>query len=68
MTILVWVCKSCSGKCILPFSGTKKGCGFERPDFCINDVCCDTDTWVLKKVDESYVIDWYKNANQEWKK
>jgi hypothetical protein len=66
MTILVWVCKSCSKKCILPFSGTKNSCGFERPDFCVNDICCETGPWVLKKVDEIHVLDYFRNSYEKW--
>jgi len=67
MKILVWECQCCSNRaCILPFTGTKNSCGFERPDFCIQDCTCGTYPWKLIKIDEQRILDYYINANHKW--
>lgn len=67
MNILVWECNSCSSKCILPFTGHKNSCGFERPDACIEDVTCYTDPWILRKVDDERILNYFKKANEKWR-
>jgi hypothetical protein len=63
MKVLVWECQCCYKRsCLTQFYGLGP---YKRPDFCIRDVTILTDPWKLVKIEESDIVKYFVEGNEE---
>lgn len=65
MKILVWVCECCKHPCLLQFYGLWP---YKRPGVCVRDCTVETDLWILKKLEEKDILEYFIKGNEKWKR